>query len=249
MAVPVINNTQGVLYWGQWELNEFQPWASNGPTSWTTSALPAGVELDEATGRISGAPTRPGVYILGFNAYNADGVSETVLFYLGVRAAAASAGAFIDLDFDVLTRRVTLTAGGDPRAALDQDAALFELRNLDSVIFNVRLRKLGATVDVAPSAFAVGFKALEPERLIGETGGFLSVGSGENRRQRAWLTLGGNGVKSALSDGEDPAGRVAVAKAIGEIKLAYTNPDDFGPDTLRIGSGTFRADIFRNLVP
>ena len=42
MAAPVINTTQSVLGYLQWQTFAFQPWASNSPTFWNASPLAAG---------------------------------------------------------------------------------------------------------------------------------------------------------------------------------------------------------------
>ena len=68
MAVPVINTTQSVLGYLQHQRFEFQPFATNSPTWWLVSALPAGISLDPETGLISGTANWPGVYVFSLQA-------------------------------------------------------------------------------------------------------------------------------------------------------------------------------------
>ena len=68
MAIPSISPIQSVLGYLQHEHFEFQPFATNSPTWWTVSALPAGISLDPETGLISGAATWPGVYVFSLQA-------------------------------------------------------------------------------------------------------------------------------------------------------------------------------------
>ncbi len=50
MAIPVISATQSVLGYKQWEYFEFQPYATNSPTRWSSNnALPDGLALDAPT--------------------------------------------------------------------------------------------------------------------------------------------------------------------------------------------------------
>ena len=58
--------------------------ASNTPTSFAASGRPLGVNLDTATGALSGTPTVAGVYTIGMSATNAGGTSSTVNLTLTV---------------------------------------------------------------------------------------------------------------------------------------------------------------------
>jgi subtilisin-like proprotein convertase family protein len=54
--------------------------ASNGPTSFTATGLPAGVLLNKTTGLLTGRPTKPGNYLLTITASNSAGVGAPIQF-------------------------------------------------------------------------------------------------------------------------------------------------------------------------
>jgi hypothetical protein len=84
MSIPVIDTTQSVLGYLQHEHWEYQPYATNAPTSWTSTPLPYGISIDPASGLISGRAIYPGVYVFGLTATNASGPSATVVFTMGI---------------------------------------------------------------------------------------------------------------------------------------------------------------------
>jgi uncharacterized repeat protein (TIGR03803 family) len=74
--------------------------ASNSPTTYGASPLPAGLSLDTATGLISGTlPASPGTYTIGLSATNAGGTATSTL-----------ALTVVDLVPPVITAPTTLTA-------------------------------------------------------------------------------------------------------------------------------------------
>src|SRR5207302_11350065 len=96
MAAPVINTTTSVLGYKQYEEWEYQPWASNTPTSWSSSTLPPGLAINGSTGLISGAATLAGVFIVGIIATNADGDSAPVNLTIGIEPVEGSNNQGID---------------------------------------------------------------------------------------------------------------------------------------------------------
>jgi DNA/RNA endonuclease G (NUC1) len=57
----------------------FQITANNSPTDFSASGLPAGLSIDNATGRITGTPTVPGAYVVNLTASNANGDGTATL--------------------------------------------------------------------------------------------------------------------------------------------------------------------------
>lgn len=258
MPTPTIDKTQSVLGFLQWQSWIFQPVATNAPTGWSAlNALPPGLSLNATTGRLSGAVTKPGVYGVKLRATNDDGDSAPVTFWVGIEATAPTQGTDIDLDFDVVERWVRRTAAIPPTGALplEAGAAVARLRLNDTVIFNVRLVKNGAVVDVEPSACTLSLKADDSETVVQASDGFLHAESGDAARIRISLPLTDAKLKAAVADLEqlDEAKERVIAatlRALAEIEIEYPNPDaDIGPDTLRLASGTFILEVSRNIVP
>lgn len=49
MSIPVIDTTTNVMGYKQWQYWEYQPYATNNPTSWECPNLPAGLSIDSPT--------------------------------------------------------------------------------------------------------------------------------------------------------------------------------------------------------
>ncbi len=78
LAAPVI--TSATVISAQIDLPfAYQTTATNGPTSFAASGLPAGLTLDPATGTISGAPTLAGIFPITLSAVNVAGSGVTSL--------------------------------------------------------------------------------------------------------------------------------------------------------------------------
>lgn len=56
--------------------------ATNFPSSYTASALPAGLAIDQTEGRIFGVPTQVGTFSIDLSATNMDGVANTTLLLI-----------------------------------------------------------------------------------------------------------------------------------------------------------------------
>lgn len=259
MSAPVIVITQSVLEYAQWQSFNFQPYATNNPTSWAASFLPPGLSFNTSTGKLSGAASMPGVYLLALTAYNADGHSDTEVFTMGIVAAGtgsafASPDDAIDLVWDVGTGEVSaisavpatkLADGTEPALPL-----LFWLKRGDTRILNVRQVKAGVTVAaVALSALKLSLKAVEPEAVLVATTTFARVGTGADTFYRMSVVVTGTTLTGELANAEDDRGTELACLA--ELEAASDNPYNPtpGPATLKTTSLNFGVGIARDLIP
>ncbi len=89
-TVPTISSpAQGIAEVGQ--PFGYNITASNDPTSYGASGLPPGLNVDPATGLISGVPTQEGVYDVMLTATGASGTGTAIMRLAVVGAAAANA--------------------------------------------------------------------------------------------------------------------------------------------------------------
>ncbi len=244
MPIPVILTTQSVLTYAQWQTWAFQPYATNTPTSWSTSPLPAGITLNPTTGLISGAATTPGVYVVAFRAINGDGSSESQVFTIGIDATSdAPPSGLVQVCIDALTKEVTFGPLGSPIAALD-GGSLFTLKSGDDPVFHVVFHRAGVVLDLDLDALRFGVKEIEPDAVVVESTEWTVVGTAF----RVYCQLSGTALDGALSNYETDT--ATVLQALGEFEWTENNPYDpaIGPETLVNTSRTFRFDIVRELL-
>ena len=250
MAAPVIGTTQSVLGYLQWQTFAFQPYATNSPTFWNSSALPSGLTLQTATGRISGAATVPGVYVVALRAGNADGVSDPVIFTFGIEPSGnVRPSGVIEIYIDLLTRLVSLNSQNFGDANTKDKGPLFWTKRGDDLVFHVTFLKGGVVADLDLSAFKFALKELEPENLLVGAHDWRKLGEGEQTAYRLHVKLDSPDLDSALSNYEGDAG--TMFNALGEfewLEINRHNPQ-VGPPFLRTTTRTFLVEVARDLIP
>lgn len=260
MAKPTILTTQSVLEYPQWLVWAFQPFATNSPTSWICSPLPPGMTFDPAIGRISGAASVPGVYVIAIQAINDDGASDAQVFTIGIDAGSYTApNDTIDLLWDLPTGEVT-NAGGTPQLGSEGTLAdgskpplppILFLKAGDTRFINVRPVKAGVTVDIAFGTLSLALREFEPESQILSCSLVARMATGSDTFYRLAVSLAGTALLSALTDGENDNGTEIVSLA--EFSATWTN--DLGPDAapegwpggMKTTSLNFGIGIARNL--
>jgi hypothetical protein len=249
MAAPVINSTQSVLGYLQWEAWTFQPFAMNSPKTWTSSPLPPGLSLNSSTGALSGAVSSPGVYIVALTATNVEG-SGSAVFTIGIEASAPTTGADMDVVFDVVTHRVGRSVAVPPQGApAVLPDSLTVLKYNDDWILSVTLAKAGVTLDLDVTALTLRIKELETDAVLVTSDAWLKVGSGGDTRFRVHSKIAGSALKAALSNYENDV--ETEFQALCELEVTWNNAlsATFAPATLTVSSDTFRVAIARNFRP
>ena len=249
MAAPVINTTQSVLGYRQWQHFVFQPHAANSPTFWNASPLPPGLSLHVPTGRISGAATLPGVFVVSLVAGNADGVSDPVIFTFGIEPGGnVRPSGVLEIYIDLLTRMVSLNAQNFGSAGGKDNGPLFWTKRGDDLVFHVTFLKGGVVADLEVIALKFALKELEPETVLVSGDDWRKLGEGEQAAYRLHVKLDSPELSSALTNYEEDAG--TLFDALGEFEWIELNDYDpqVGPPYLRNTTRTFLVEVARDLI-
>ncbi len=224
--------------------------ATNTPTSYAASPLPAGISVNTSTGQITGTPTVAGTTTTTVTATNGSGTSSPVYIIWEVQDAAVGAGAWSDLelDFDLVTREVTI-----PEVEKQADDVVVTLLTRDSINLLVGFKKWGQLIDVSESAniarVSFSLKEFEPEQVIALAKESVDlVGSGSTSRYRLPLSIDRQ-QWDLLSSYEDDA--QTSVRAIGsiELEIAYTGYDQSEEVAIAtIQAGTDPGDIAGTVV-
>ena len=225
--IPVISTTTSILGYNQYESWQYQPYATNTPTSWACPNLPAGLSINTTTGLISGAATVAGVFNCGLTATNADGTSAVLMLTIGIAAAAASAALLTNSGYqvtiDVATKLVTVgstpaaatAAGSSPILTVESDPGtspilrsnpiLFSRQN-DSLLLWINFVKNGQPANLTITALALALKETEQSSriILGNT--MTQVGSGAGSFYGLFCDL-------------------STASALATILAGYSSPD------------------------
>ncbi len=249
MAAPVINTTQSVLGYRQWQHFVFQPHAANSPTFWNTSPLPPGIALHVPTGRISGAATLPGVFVVSLIAGNSDGASDPIIFTFGIEASGSvRPSGVLEVYIDLLTRMVSLNPQNFGNAGGKDSGPLFWTKRGDDLVFHVTFLKGGVVADLDITALKFALKELEPESVLLEGDDWRELGEGEQTAFRLHVRLDSPDLTSALTNYEKDAG--TLFNALGEFEWIELNNYDpqVGPPLLRNTTRTFLVEVTRDLI-
>ncbi|MEI6493830.1 MAG: Ig domain-containing protein [Verrucomicrobiota bacterium] len=270
MSAPTINTTTSVLGYKQWEAWEYQPYASNTPTSWACPNLPAGLSIDTSTGKISGAASVAGVFVCGLTATNGDGTSAPLVLTIGIEAANASlTNSGYEVKIDVQTREIVfLAASGGTSQTVEKttvDAStttkttgtqtvganapkLFAKEN-DSLLLWISFQKGGVNLDLDIQSLALAIKEFEPDNrlVLGDT--WKKFGSGSGAYYGLYAAASGSDLANALSNYEADSG--TAFDGLAEIEWQEANADHaggFGPENFRFTTRDFQVAIARDMV-
>ncbi len=270
MAAPVINTTTSILGYKQWEAWEYQPYATNTPTSWACPNLPTGLSIDSGTGKISGAAEASGVFICGLTATNGDGTSAALVLTIGIEAAnAALTSSGYEVKIDVATRQITFLAaaagsqqtvettkvdGGTTTKTSGSQTVGANAPNLfakenDSILLWITFQKNGQALDLDVQSLALAIKELEPENRLVLGNEFKKFGSGTGAYYGLYASISGAALEAALSGYEKDSG--TAFDGLAEIEWQEANPDyagGFGPENYRFTTRDFLITIARDMA-
>ncbi|WP_075089550.1 Ig domain-containing protein [Verrucomicrobium spinosum] len=206
--------------------------------------LPAGLAINGTTGRISGAATEAGVYVVTLTATNGDGTSAPLFLAVGIETSEYNADAFVEVDVNLLTGAVSLPGGN-----FSATAVLFGKKG-DWLMLSVGFRKGNVLQDLEISALSYALKEYDPEQLLVQSDGdFEKVGSYESTRYRILVHLDPDALAGVLSNYEgDKATNFA---GVSELRwgVLHTLPGDEDPTVLERSSQNFTTEIFRDQTP
>lgn len=242
MAAPTINTTTSVLGYKQFESWSYQPFATDSPTSWASSTLPAGMSFNTTTGLLSGAATAAGVYVVAITATNGTGTSSPLTLTIGIEAAAgASSSTAVELTYDLATGKVSSTGeGGMPPAA----------KNGDTLLAFLYFKKGETVVDPGTlDALQITLKSEDVETApLAESTDWEKV-AGAAPYYRVILPLTSAALATALGDNEPSAAGDVESNfaALAEISFTKEETVDSVATDITVTSQNFRWPIYRQL--
>lgn len=242
MPAPTINTTTSVLGYKQFESWSYQPFATDSPTSWSSSTLPAGMSFNTTTGLLSGACTSAGVFVVSITATNGTGTSAALTLTIGIEAAAgASASTAVELNYDLATGAVTSTAsGGSPPPA----------KNNDTLLVFLYFKKGSTIVDPGTlDALKIALKSEDVETTpLAESTDWEKV-AGTAPYYRLILPLTSAALAAVIGDNEpSTAGDVeSNFNALAEISFTKEETVDSVHTNITVTSQNFRWPIYREL--
>jgi hypothetical protein len=249
MAIPVISNptNTSVLGWRQWQTWEFQPYATNDPTSWACAVLPPGMAIDAGTGLISGFATVPGVWNCPLIAHNGDGYSTPLILTIGIEPANGQPNVCPAFAIDLDTGHI-FSADGSRSSANPQTAPLLWAKQNDQFPVIVRFFQKDVYVDPALSSLKFGLKALDAATLTVTGGGdtistdFQKFGDADSAYYVLFLDFSTAALKSDVAESEggpDGSGDTDWFYGLAEIEWQTGTVFGFGPGTTIRTSRTF----------
>ena len=215
--------------------------ATNTPTSYAATPLPAGITIDTTTGAITGTPTAAGITTTSITATNGDGASAAVSLVWNVQASPVGGGLWSDLelDFNLTTRVVTI-----PGVTTEEGEPLFRVGRGDAFSLLVGATKYGVLQDLKPGsevlAVECALKELEPDSVITLAGGVpTKVGSNDTTRFRIPIEFAYDEWTGVLGDYE------------GDTKTSLLAPTEISitVDLIRFTSLPFLVEVIRDAVP
>lgn len=205
MPVPVIDPITSLLAFTQGLKVNFQPSATESPTSWACTNLPPGLAINTTSGLISGVPSQPFLGKSALTATNGSGTSTAVTLDIAVVANDKyDTVAAVDIDVDVETKmpfNQAITNGTPP---------VFAARG-DKLMISVGIRKKGVLQDLQFNFIKAYLKEFddEGEDYALNDGTVEKMGSGAQTRYLIMLDFTGDQFAKLLAEYEKSEGTSA----------------------------------------
>jgi len=244
MAIPVISTTTSVLGYRKGQYFEYQMQATNAPTSWTASGLPSGMSISNA-GRVSGAATAAGVYLVKVIATNGDGPSAPLEVAMGIEDTNFNDGIGIEVNIDLRSGAVSVP-GITPT---DTNPAVLFLKHGDKVFLDVGFLKGEELQTMAMASIVMNIREFDGETaLVQSNGGIEIIGTSDRPRYRILVDLSTPELLNALGNYQGDYQTTFDAIAEIEWRVDYLEPGALADEVIR-SSKTFRIALDRDLVP
>lgn len=245
MAIPVISTTTSVLGYRKGQYFEYQMQATNAPTSWTASGLPSGMSISNA-GRVSGAATAAGVYLVKVIATNGDGPSAPLEVAMGIEDTNFNDGIGIEVNIDLRSGAVSVP-GITPSSSASQ--AVMFLKYGDKVFLDVGFLKGEELQTMAMASIVMNIREFDGETaLVQSNGGIEIIGTSDRPRYRILVDLATPELLNSLGNYQGDYQTTFDAIAEIEWRVDYLEPGALADEVIR-SSKTFRIALDRDLVP
>lgn len=249
MPAPVISVASSILGFRRREPWQFQPGATNSPTSWGLSAVPAEISINTSTGLI----TCTGIDVTGpivftVTATNGNRASSRE-FVAGISpevfiASDSAAEAAAEWTFDLVTRKLAALRESE---SADQSGFLAYWKQDDKFLLRFRMTKNGTPVDPDPTVLKLITTADDEEPSLSVASEFeRSVATGAEAYFDLLVDLSTGPLKAAITDEED-SNPITRLEALIQLQMEYSV--DFGvATTMRLTSRTSKVELARDFV-
>ena len=243
MPIPIIDPTTSILTGIKGSFFSYQPAATETPTSWAATGLPAGITINGTTGLISGTPTTSGTFNVKLVATNGSGASVAIYAAIGIEANQLEAGAGVEIDIELETGFVR-----GPYAAAS-DFALYA-KSGDLIPLLIGFTKGGVLQPLPLALLRVALKEYETESRVSLNDGaeFETIGSYDTTRFRVLADFSSATITNWLANYEADEGTHFIA--LGEVEAVIVEA--------AIGGGTvdaprssqvFKVFLERQIIP
>lgn len=263
MAAPIFNQTTNAQRWKQGRYQIFQPLVTGGePDEYSVKqALPPGLRLNQATGRIDGAPTQSGNFVAEIRATNVDGTTTLVVVFAICPDPAAATNAFAIPVAISLGRRFAslgLQPAAEATTTDDEDSAEDEQRKLtplcsvktgDDVVFALRFFSAdGNPMALRLSNLRFGLKEFETDRVLVASDEWGQRGGGSAAIYLVHAKFTGGALNAAASNYEEDFITGFLGPAEFEWTIDNSDLDAVGPAELVQTTASFGVLTVRELL-